>query len=90
MLDEPVAAEEEALGEAAEEEVEGLVEERAALEDEAPGEDDEGLVEERAALEDEAPGEDDDGLVEERAALEEAAGAFLERLLEEKRVNMLA
>ena len=71
MPDEPVAAGEEALGEAAEEEVEGLVEERAALEDEAPGEDDEGLV-------------------EERAALEEAAGAFLERLLEEKRVNMLA
>ena len=52
MPDEPVAAGEEALGEAAEEEVEGLV--------------------------------------EERAALEEAAGAFLERLLEEKRVSMLA
>ena len=81
MPDEPVAAveEKEAPGEAAVEEGDGLAEERDALE------------------EGEAAEEEGSGLAEEREALEEATGAFLveeagclERLLEEKRVSMLA
>ena len=88
MPDEPVAAEEEAPGEAAVEEGGSLAEEREAL---AGGE--AGVVE-REALE-EAAGEEGESL-EEREALEEATGAFLEeeagcleRLLEEKRASML-
>ena len=88
MPDEPVAAQEEAPGEAAVEEGGSLAEEREAL---AGGE--AGVVE-REALE-EAAGEEGEAL-EEREALEEATGAFLEeeagcleRLLEEKRASML-
>ena len=88
MPDEPVAAEEEAPGEAAVEEGGSLAEEREAL---AGGE--AGVVE-REALE-EAAGEEGESL-EEREALEEATGVFLEeaagcleRLLEEKRASML-
>ena len=93
MPDEPVAAVEEAPGEAAVEEGGSLAEERDALEEgEAAEEEESGLAEALEAAE-----EKGSGLAEEREALEEATGAFLveeagclERLLEEKRVSMLA
>ena len=82
MPDEPVAAEEEAPGEAAVEEGGSLAEEREALAGVEAG------VVEREALE-EAAGEEGEALEEATGAfLEEEAGC-LERLLEEKRASML-